>query len=604
MKPFCILLGFSVACASGFAEAIEEWVEHAPQPEIVQEWLDDLREHPLDLNQASRDELLRLPFFDEASVRQLLDARNKDGDFRRIEDVLRMPEWSEEQREVLRRYTTVVPRVERARLRATSQVRQAAVSSFRASFSSDDRTLGFIALRQGASQPQALQDVSVGVAYTSVDAGWRVVAGDYQFESGTGLVFGSAYGSSSWLARGTSLLPSRASGLKSKPTRDKLSLFRGAGVQMKHRMFDVTALVSDQRLDAVISDAGAERITEGESLTPLTEAARDNQVGEQLFGAEIAAHRESWRVSMCGARSLFSPEFAPAPDPEQPFALRGRRLDVGGATVSGEFRELEFVAEAAHSNPGGSAARVVVAMLRRPLGLSIYHSYASPDFFSLHSKAWSSFGDEAVNSNRAGVRFRFASNAYSLGLHAWSSRTPFRTANLPLRKTSGGIDLRSTLPLTPVLSAEVLAGRTWNEDSGIESTEILRRTDRARLELTIAQAVEFKLRFEWRSVQSSDEDDGKRGSLLFFQTKYPNRLATLHLRVTFFDIESGEAAIRAYEMAPLGAFPLVTFSSSGRRVAGMLSRDVGPLAVAVKLAEMRDDSGESLEGAAQLSVSW
>ncbi len=604
MKPFCLLLGLTMACESGLAGAIEEWVENSPQPEIVQEWLDELREHPLDLNRMNRNELLRLPFLDEMSVKRLLDARTEQGNFRRIEDVLRMPEWSGEQREVLQRYTAVVPRVERARVRATTQVKSVSSSSLRGSFSSNERASGFIMMRQDASRPQALQDVSVGIAYVGAGQGWRAMAGDFQFESGTGLVFGSAYGSSSWLARGTALVPSYASGLKSRPTSDKLSMFRGAGLQVTRGMFGVTALMSRQRLDAITANDGVERITEGESVTSLTEAARDDQVEERLFGAEVAAHLDQWRMSVCGARSLFSPEFNPGPDPVQPFVFRGRRLDVGGMSLSGGCRRLEFVAEAARSILGSSAARAVLAMRRNSLGLSLYHSYASPDFFSPHSKAWGAFGDEAVNTNRTGIRLRFASSAYVLGLHAWNSRTPFRTASLPLRKTSSGIEIRSELPLTAILNAEVLAGRTWNEDSGTESHEVMKRTDRSRLELTLLQDIEFKLRLELRSVHSDDNRDGKRGSLLFLQTKYPNRLATLLLRITFFDIESGDAAIRAYETAPIGAFPVVTYSGSGRRAAGMISRSAGPLNVAVKFAHTLDDDGESREGAAQLSVSW
>lgn len=604
MKPFCLLLGIAMACTSGFSGAIEEWVENSPQPEVVQEWLDELREHPLDLNRTNRNELLRLPFFDETSARRLLDLRAAKGNFRRIEDVLTMPEWSAGQREVLQRYTTVIPRPEHAWLRATSQVTSVAASSLRGSFSSGERTSGFVRMRQEASRPQALQDVSVGIAYASANDGWQVAAGDFQFESGTGLVFGSSYGSSSWLARGNTLMPSKAAGLKSRPASYKLSIFRGAGLQVTRGMFDVTALISRQQLDAKTANNGIERISEGESVTSLTDAAREDQLEERMFGAEAAAHLDQWRMSICGARSRFSPEFDPVPDPTQPFAFRGRRLDVGGMSLRGGRRELSFVAEAARSIPGGRAARAVLSMQRSSHSLSLYHSYASPDFFSLHSKAWGAFGDEAANTTRSGIRLGFASRVHVLGLHAWSSRTPFRTASLPLRKSSGGMEVRSNLPLTAILNAELLAGRTWNEDSGTESREVAIRTDRSRIELTLQQNVEFKLRLEMRSMHVDEQRDGKRGSLLFLQTRYPNRLATLLLRVTFFDIESGDAAIRVYEAAPMGAFPIITYSGSGRRVAGMISRSVGALSAAVKLAHTRDDGGESLEGAAQMSVGW
>ncbi|MBU1985232.1 helix-hairpin-helix domain-containing protein, partial [bacterium] len=102
-----VLLALPSICG---ADEIENWIEESPDPEELSQWLDELREHPLDVNEASRHDLLTIPFVDERAARIVLSARRERGNFRDLEEVLGLRGLTEAQRLSFSRFTTVVTR--------------------------------------------------------------------------------------------------------------------------------------------------------------------------------------------------------------------------------------------------------------------------------------------------------------------------------------------------------------------------------------------------------------------------------------------------------------------------------------------------------------
>jgi hypothetical protein len=609
MKPgyglFGLLLGFQVALCG----AVEDWVEATPQPTAVQEWLEELSEHPLDLNTVAFDQLLQLPFFDKLSAGRLIDARSSGGGFERIDDVLGVAGWSPQQREVLVRFTLVRSiRPDRARMRAAAQVdERVRRSTWRADLQSSSNVRGYVSVRQDRSRPRVYDDVTVGVMYSPHGQHYTLAAGDYQFEAGTGLVFGTAYGGSDWLARSSDLKPGSETRLRSRPTTDRLSLYRGIGLAIQQGRINAALLLGDQRLDAAQGIRGAERITEGETSSTLLEDAQNAQLEERLAGAEVSVEKGGLSAGLCGYQSSFSPSLQPVPSAEQPFQLGGSRLQVGSVNLSATFSGLTSITEVAHSSPGGWAEQSAFAVGREHFGFAAYLSYATADFFSPHSKAWLGYGDDRANTDRVGIRIRVMGAHSEFGLHAWSSRSPFRTSSVPLRKSAEGVEFRSELALSETVDANLAAGRTWNEQFLANQPDVP-STFWSRIELALHQVVEYKVRLQIRSIVSEADRDGKLGTLLYVQTRYPNAIATVFLRIAFYNVESRDAALYVYENAPLGASPLAAFYHDGRRVTAMLTRSFGRVAAAVKLAQVsEDDAGvttDGFEGAAQLGLSW
>ena len=86
-------LSFALALSVGLAHggAIEEWVEDSDDPEAASEWLDELRERPLDLNLASVVELTQLPLIDPVTAERLVKVRSASGRFQTFSQVAELP---------------------------------------------------------------------------------------------------------------------------------------------------------------------------------------------------------------------------------------------------------------------------------------------------------------------------------------------------------------------------------------------------------------------------------------------------------------------------------------------------------------------------------
>jgi hypothetical protein len=191
VRLISLIFGLRLLFDSAHCGVLEDWVETATEPEAVEEWLDDLRHHPLDLNQANEQDLAALPFFDIPTAKCILATRDKTGGFDRLSDVFAACDLSKEQQEILTLLATVYrPQFEHASLRTISQMspgyRQ---SQLRGDFNSDNTTRGFVRVveRSGLSDPSA------GVEFRTSALASRLIVGDFQAETATGLVIAPGF---------------------------------------------------------------------------------------------------------------------------------------------------------------------------------------------------------------------------------------------------------------------------------------------------------------------------------------------------------------------------------------------------------------------------
>jgi hypothetical protein len=604
MRLIGLSLSLGLIFTSACAGPIEDWVESSANADAIQEWLDEMRTHPLNLNAATVAEISRLPFFDLETAQRLFAARAASGGFTSVEQALAVPGLTDAQRESIELIAIVsVARVEHASVRAAHQVSARVTHSrLRGDFRSGDATRGFL---YAANGPNAT-DFSAGVEFRRPETSTRLLMGDFQVESGTGLVFASAYGLANWLSSSVLAKPTAPRGLELKPTSSGLSRFRGAALEVRRLIWTGTILGSVQQLDGASDNNRITRITEGESATGDLSRARRNQVEERLAGVALEAKAFASRIGASAVHSRFSTTIEPALTPEDPVQFAGDNLDVGSLYLEGEVGRLNVVAEAAKSDPGGYAHQSALAVNGERLGASVYNIFAADDFYSLHSKVWGGFGDEANNLRQTGCKLRASWPREVVNLHAWDSHNPFRTSRFPLGRDASGVGVRSETEIARTVSITILADREWREE--IEQNQpSLWQSNRARLETVVRGPYEFRLRFEIKSTGTEGSPNYSTGTLVFVQMRGDVRLVSYFLRVTIFDAEDNAVALRAYENSPIGASSLTALSGTGRRVAVMASRDLGVMAGAIKVAHTvneHPDRDVSVDAALQLSFRW
>jgi len=98
-------------------------------------------------------------------------------------------------------------------------------------------------------------------------------------------------------------------------------------------------------------------------------------------------------------------------------------------------------------------------------------------------------------------------------------------------------------------AVELRMGRHWT--GGLRTV----RTDHGRVEIDFGGPVDGGLRYEIRSAGNSSTGRRSLGTFTYAEIgKCMNRTA-LHFRVAFFEIESGDVLMYAYEPSPAAANP-------------------------------------------------
>lgn len=611
-----IILGL-LAAAIVAAGELEDWIEAADDPEAIQEWLDELRANPLNVNAATVAQLAGLPLVDAATAYRIVAERERNGAFASPEDFAKRTTLSTPVREIfesLTRIESIAARGGKARVRIVAGGRERSVagsgqrwwSSTRTDLRAESGPRGYLWATHRRGEPDIVSDVAVGFEVPQSGLRPRLAVGMLQLEAGTGLVFGSAWGLGAWLASPYRGDPGKARGLSVRPAADHLSAIQGAALAHASTHMNLVVFAGRTRLDAAESEAGIERITEGESAPPELATARNDRVGEELWAAVIEGHRNKLAAGATYSRARYSPElYGTQPDATE-LRFGGSLLQTGSLYARGQTGPLSATAEFAVSEPGGAARQIAATAAGESTTLTVFHSAAAADYYAPRARQWGGRGVEARNRRVTGFRAIVVRPGQRAALTGSLTRTPFRTASSPLMHHAADVEARWAWNLAADAEVELLAGRRWRETPYAEAPAMERRIDRARLEITWRSAAEYRIRYEVRSAIRADRADRAQGSLLFAQAKAPTPLLDVFGRVTAFHLEHDDVSIDLYEQAPLGAYPLVPLHGTGIRAALLLARRAGRIGGAIKAAHTRFDSGSASQGfwefAVQMSI--
>jgi hypothetical protein len=370
-------------------------------------------------------------------------------------------------------------------------------------------------------------------------------------------------------------------------------VLRGAATEIRHGPLNLMLVGNWSRRDAAIGDSGAGRLTEGEpASSEELAAAREGQVEERLAGASVQVNFRGLRAGTTGYVSRFDPPLAPDVSDGEP-ELRGSGLRVGSVFVSAGRAGLNLTSEFAASNPGGVAHQTAVSCRGERVGLALYHLRADEDFFSPRSVQWDGFGAAAQNAEVTGARIQAIWPRHAFYAAMSVSRTPFRTATSPLKKSASLLEAHWRTALSAKSELHLRLTRRRGEDASENTAAQEVTTDAARAEWRLDNDQQnFRVRFELRSARRYGDSDNKLGSLLFVQGTQRTRWLDVTARITVFHLENSDVAPQVYELPLRGEYPLVTLSGGGRRATLLLARDWPGFRTAAKVAHGRSSAAD------------
>ena len=311
--------------------------------------------NPIDLNRATPDELLAIPWLEPDLAYRIVEARGAGDGFHDFAELLRIPGMTPDMLASLKSVLalrlraapwhadvvarvgsdTVVSRREPWRTGARAQVERGAWQAT-------------AALEKDAGEMDFADAVALGLRYRSPAV--TIIAGDHLIECGEGLVLVSG-------RRGGSRVQSGFTGtdLRLVTSSPEARHLRGGAAAAGTGLWRVTGSFSDRRIDAALRPDGTVERLLGSGLHDDSAArAARGQLGEAARTVALNCGSMRFGVTAAAQWRSFDRSFAPRDSVE---SFSGRNLGVGTVAASGTIGGHSFGVEVARAGTGSSCSR-------------------------------------------------------------------------------------------------------------------------------------------------------------------------------------------------------------------------------------------------------
>ena len=419
----------------------------------------------------------------------------------------------------------------------------------------------------------------------------RLVVGDYQALFGQGLTCwnGLAFGKSPFISN----VKRNGIGLRPYSSVQETNFFRGAAATFGFGQVEVTPFVSDRRIDGNVDENADSVLTDDEFIVSSlpagglhrteSEIANKNTVRETVVGGNIKYTRRLLTLGITGIRTSIDAELRPDLDLYNIYKPTAPQNFCIGADYQAVLGNANFFGEAARSQNGGfSMINGLVAAIHPRLTISAVHRHFGKDFQNTKANVFGENGLTAANERalytgvQANLNSKFTLTAYAdLIRYPWLR---YRVDAPSLAK-----DYLAQLNYKPDKKNEIYLRyrrrqnvlNTTSDEAYITSTApLLQENWRIHAAYQAHPNVQMRTRAEW-SVYSNA--DGTSTGFMVYQDINYKRMGsriTYSLRYALMDSPNWNTRIYAYENDVLYAFSILPYYGRGSRIYGMIKVDV------------------------------
>lgn len=579
--------------------------------QLFLETLENLRAHPLDLNQASREDLSTLGLLNDIQVENFLAYRLQFGLLLNQYELQAIPGWELADIRRLLPFVRVASGLDtrniplkRGFIEGTNEVLfrwgrdeppnysstaegQPNAWAFRYRHNFDNRMrFGFTAENDpgeaffGGSNRQGFDFYSAHFFMQNVSPTIKTIAlGDFSARFGQGLLLQTGF--SPGKSAETTSIARGARKLSAYSSFGEAYFLRGAAATIKiAKNWEITALFSLRQRDANIDtteQAGFEdqvfTSLQASGLHRTTSEIEDEKAIKEWVGGFSASR--TWRngqVSLNGLHLQYEKPWEPSPAPYRQFAFSGKSLTGGSIDYFWRRRNWYLFGEIARSENGGMAGvngllfaadrRVTLAVLHRALSRSYQSIYAAP--FAETSGASNEQGVYLGGDVRFGRKWQI--NAYfDIWKHPW--------LRFGVSAPSSGSEYLGRIIWTPRRGVSIYFLTKFEvkeRDSNQEDVKGLvdNRLGRFRLHASykLAAALEMRSRLEWTTYSIGNSP--RTGGFLAFQEVVVRPLGfpvSGSFRYTIFDTDNYDTRVYTFENDLFSAISIPAFAGRGTR---------------------------------------
>lgn len=569
----------------GVAELVQGMVAEEGDEQLFAEIL-WLREHPLDLNSASRDEFLRVPGLTEADLAVVLAARADRGKFRSVQDLRRIRKGGMRLFELLSPFVTVTPSGNpvlslRNRLTCGSPWEEhpdwlgAPTKEYhRVEYSSPGGMTAGGTFTRDAGERHRDARIAGYAVLPDLLCKFRAVVGDFALLSGYGLVHGSAAGASSALGA-RSMTPTGMPLLKQYSGANPQLLLRGIALERRWRRYagDVTGLLYVSRipLTAAVGPAGTIQAIRGnDDFSTARALAARHSVAEWTFGGHLG-----WR-GLKGLSCGFSAQIGAYSHPLEREGGADARVRLLGLYALLSDSRLACGGELALS--GREWAGIVhLRMLFPPAShVEIVYHHATRGFSNPRGVAWALGGTPKDIEH---VRLRWSlpqGNGITLSGHLGHWRRHWRTTfdHMPPSGTEGAIRMELRVLEKCRWELQYSTGsaeetETHMTEGGLTVTRMdpsYRRRVSVSLRLTPTSRLTMRSGFQMCRVRGGPDQRLDRGEVLTQDVGWqPVGSIRLSARISLYRTTSYDSRLYAAESDLDGVYTNPALSGTGFR---------------------------------------
>ncbi|OFZ00416.1 MAG: hypothetical protein A2491_01950, partial [Bacteroidetes bacterium RIFOXYC12_FULL_35_7] len=223
--------------------------------------------------------------------------------------------------------------------------------------------------------------------------------GDYELQFGQGLVMwsGLSYGKSPNAMN----ISKKGSGLKRYSSTNENLFMRGAASTVRFKDFDITGFWSKKKIDANISfvDSTDGEATEISSLqitglhTIPNEMDDKHVVGENVFGGNVVYNNDNFKLGTSFIHYAFSAPLLTRSAPYNLFYFNGTSNSNFGVNYQFVFKDMHFFGEAAMSENGAMALlNGMYTKMGSQVALGILHRKYDRDYQAYYASGFSENG--------------------------------------------------------------------------------------------------------------------------------------------------------------------------------------------------------------------
>ncbi|MDP4268126.1 MAG: helix-hairpin-helix domain-containing protein [Bacteroidota bacterium] len=561
------------------------------------EGLDDIREHPVDLNKASPEDLKKIPFLTDIQINNLLNHIDKNGKLLSLYELQSIEGFDDETIQKILPYVKINTDDNIRKLRFSDifhnsknqlYFKYQEVLQKQKGYQSDDNTgtssypgspaklytryrmtipnklsLGITAEKDpgeeffNGSQKNGFDFYSAHLFIKNSGFIKELAIGDYSAQFGQGLTLwnGFLYGSSSGIA----FIKKNAGGLKPFTSCDENNFMRGIASTLKFSNVEATFFYSNHKIDAnaFTDTTGAISFSSlQESGIHATQSQLKNKdaVGEEIAGSHLAWVSSKLTIGITGYRTLFDGNFQKTEKPYNFFEFSGNLNYNAGFDYNYIYRNMNFFGESSVSKSYGKATiNGLLICPDRNLSFMILNRYYEVNYQSLYNNA---FSQNTKNANESGtimaVEFNPVAKCFYYGSYD-VFRFPWLRYNIDA--PSKGYEANSQLTIKPDKKTEMyikwkrMSKQLNNSENPSHHTLIDCTRDSYRFHISYPASEYFTFRDRVELSIYNTNDTKSKGYLIYHEIIFKKFRSPLSFsfRYSLFSTDDYNSRIYSYE---------------------------------------------------------